>query len=124
MTDWSITHEETGVFRLRFSEHLSTEVARAALTELAHRITCLDDPSILIADLRAVRRIDAGAPVAGALLFSAAVSKTEHVYVLVKKAVVRSAAAAAASSIGLRFTCLEDEPDPATLRSVPFGKQL
>jgi len=110
MANWSITHEG-GVFRLRFGEHLTTEVARAALTELVRKITSLDHPSILIADLRDVLRIDAGAPVAGALIFSAAASKTEHVYILTRRAVVRSAAAAAASSIGLRFTCLEDEPD-------------
>jgi hypothetical protein len=112
MADWSITHDrEKSVFRLYLPEDLSTEVARAALTDLVAQIKGSARSVILIADLRAVRRIEATAPIVGAQIFSAAVSKTEHVYILTDRPLVRSAAAAAASSIGLPFTCLKEEPD-------------
>jgi hypothetical protein len=112
MADWSITHDpDKGVFRLRLPEELSTAVARAALTELVAQIVGSARSVILIADLRVVRRIEAAAPIVGAQIFSAAVSKTEHVYILTDRPLVRSAASAAASSIGLRFTCLKEEPD-------------
>jgi hypothetical protein len=117
MADWSIMHDpERGVFRLHLPEKLSTAVARAALTDLVARIKGSARPVILIADLRAVRSIEATAPIVGAQIFSAAVSKTEHVYILSERPLVRSAAAAAASSIGLRFTCLKEEPQTASHR--------
>lgn len=124
MPDWSISHDrDKGVFRLHLPEDLTTEVARAALTELVVQIRASALSIILIADLRAVRRIEAAAPIVGAQIFSAAVSKTAHVYILTNRPLVRSAASAAATSIGLRFTCLKEEPDLAPHR-FDSGKQL
>jgi hypothetical protein len=125
MAEWSITHNrDRAVFRLHLPEDLSTEVARAALTELVAQIRGSARSVILIADLRAVRRIEAAAPIVGAQIFSGAVGKTEHVYILTDRPLVRSAASAAASSIGLRFTCLKGEPDLAASHRFAPGKQL
>jgi hypothetical protein len=123
MPDWSITHDrDKGVFRLFLPAYLSTDVARAALTDLVRQISGSAGSVILIADLRAVRHIEAAAPIVGAQIFSAVVSKTEHVFILTDRPLVRSAASAAASSIGLRFTCLKEEPDLSASHGAPPGK--
>jgi hypothetical protein len=104
-------------------EHLTTAVARAALTELVNQINAAVRPSVLIADLRAVRRIDPEAPVAGALICAPVVGKIEHLYIVTDSPVVRSVAAAAAHTIGLPCSCHDEEPDPDASRQVPPGEQ-
>lgn len=104
-------------------KRLSTQVAHAALTELVKQLDGVDRPAILIADLRAVRRIDPEAPVVGALICAPVVGKIEHLYIVTDNPVMRSVAAAAAHTIGLPFTCHDEEPDPDASRQVPPDEQ-
>jgi hypothetical protein len=111
---WSITRDaRTDVFKLCMPEHVSTSVARAALTELVHMIENEEGPLVLVVDLRAVHRFDPGAPIVGATIVAPAADKIEHAYIVTDNPLVRVAAAAAAASIGVRFTCHSQEPDLA-----------
>lgn len=111
MIDWSVTHgPEKNVLRLRLPKHVSTGTARAAITELVNEINAMDRPCVIVADLLAIHPFDADAPVMAARVVSPAVGKIEHVYILTDSPLVRSAASAAATSVGLRFSCHSEEP--------------
>jgi hypothetical protein len=109
---WSITHDAgEDVFRVCMPEHISTPVARASLTALVHMLKNEERPSVLIVDLRAVRRIDPKAAIVGATLVASALDRIEHAYILTDNPGVRVVATSAATSIGLRFSCQSQEPD-------------
>ncbi len=124
MTDWSLTTDaDERILKLHFSAYLSTAIAHDALTELVQKIGTRERPILLIADLRAVRRIDPEAPIVGAYICAPVVGKIEHVYIITESPVVRSVAAAAAHTIGLPFTCHDEEPDLKKRSQFPPGEQ-
>lgn len=117
LADWSITHDPVErLFRIRLPEYVSTGIARAAVADLVKRVIAEHSSSVLIADLRDIRRFDSEAPVVAAHTFRPIVRKIEHAHLVTPNPVVRAAAAAAAQSIGLRFTSHKTEPDLSRTR--------
>src|SRR4051794_23976988 len=94
---WSVIDDtEQRTLLLKLPEFVSTELVRAAVSELVQKLFQRNDPSIVIADLHAVRAFDVTAPIVAAATALPAIRKFEHLRIIVGSKRVRIAAVSAA----------------------------